>query len=117
MCIVSGEANFQMKRTALTVGGFTQPVVAKGLIEQSQSVEKGLVQRFLWISPKPSYSSYAELQPANDKFSDYLGIYCILHTHTVKMCFMLILFIVNRLFKLAQARQLLRLTISPNHCR
>jgi len=57
-CIVSGEANFQMKRTALTAGGFTQPVVAKGLIEHAQSVEKGLVQRFLWISPKPSYSKF-----------------------------------------------------------
>ena len=73
--IVSGEANFRMKRTALTVGGFTQPVVAKGLIELSQSVEKGLVQRFLWISPKPSYSNYAELEPADDKFCDFLGIY------------------------------------------
>lgn len=72
---MSGEAIFRMKRTALTVGGFTQPVVAKGLIEQSQSVEKGLVQRFLWISPKPSYSSYDELEPADNEFCDYLGMY------------------------------------------
>lgn len=70
---MSGEANFRMKRTALTVGGFTQPVVAKGLIEQSQSVEKG--QRFLWISSKPSYSSYVELEPADNEFCDYLGMY------------------------------------------
>ena len=31
--IVSGDANFEMERTALVVGGFTQPVVAKALIE------------------------------------------------------------------------------------
>ena len=72
-CIVSGEANFRMKRTALTAGGFTQPVVAKGLIEHAQSVEKGLVQRFLWISPKPSYSKFSDLTPVNGTFCDFLG--------------------------------------------
>ena len=43
ICVFSGEANFRMKRTALKVGGFMQPVVVKGLIEQSQSVEKELI--------------------------------------------------------------------------
>ena len=45
----------------LVVGGFTQPVVAKALIEMSASIEKGLTQRFLWLSPKPSYSKYSSL--------------------------------------------------------
>ena len=31
--LVSGDANFSMDRTALTVGGFTQPIVAKALVE------------------------------------------------------------------------------------
>ena len=34
-----------MKRSALKVGEFMQPVVVKGLIEQSQSVEKGLIYK------------------------------------------------------------------------
>ena len=55
---VSGDANFHMKKTGLTVGGFTQLNIAKSLIESSQAIEKGLVQRFLWMFPKPSYSDY-----------------------------------------------------------
>ena len=43
-----------MERTALiTVGGFTQPNVAKALIENSSSFEKGLTQRFLGLFQKP----------------------------------------------------------------
>jgi len=62
-----------MKKTGLTVGGFTQPSVAKSLIESQQAIEKGLIQRFLWIFPKPSYSKFEDLQPANEAFTDYLG--------------------------------------------
>ena len=36
---VSGDANFVMSSTQLTVGGFTQPGVARGLIE-SQIMQK-----------------------------------------------------------------------------
>ena len=72
---MSGEANFHMQTTGLTVGGFTQPSVAKSLIELPQSVEKGLVQRFLWILPKPTYATFASLEPADEKFCDYLGMY------------------------------------------
>ena len=38
---VSGDANFKMENTALTVGGFTQQD------RLSASVEKGLTQHFL----------------------------------------------------------------------
>lgn len=62
-----------MDKTALTVGGFTQPSVAKSFIEVPQGVEKGLVQRFLWIFPKPTYSKFASLEPANKEFQNYLG--------------------------------------------
>ena len=41
---VSGEANSDMENTALTVGDFTQPIVAKSLIELPASSEKGLTQ-------------------------------------------------------------------------
>lgn len=48
--IVSGEANFNMPGTGLTVAGFTQPTVARTLLEMPPAIEKGLVQRFLWIA-------------------------------------------------------------------
>ena len=71
--LVSGDANFEMERTALVVGGFTQPVVAKALIEMSSSIEKGLTQRFLWLSPKPSYSKYSSLDMIDEDFTSYIG--------------------------------------------
>ena len=70
---VSRDANFQMERTALTVGGFTQPSVSKALIELPSSIEKGFAQRFLWIFPQPSFSKFKTLELANEKFSEYLG--------------------------------------------
>lgn len=72
--IVSGDANFHMERTALTVGGFTQPSVAKALIELPASTEKGLTQRFLWISPRPSYASFDTLELIDDMFTEYIGM-------------------------------------------
>ena len=47
---MTGDANFQRKTT---VGGFSQPSVARSLIKQSSSAEVGLTQRFLWNFPKP----------------------------------------------------------------
>ena len=44
---VSGEANFSMENTSLTIGGFTQPAVARPIIELPSNVEKGLSLRFL----------------------------------------------------------------------
>ena len=38
--IVSGDTNFHMKKTALTVGGFTQPNVAQSLIESPEAIER-----------------------------------------------------------------------------
>lgn len=70
---MSGDANFTMERTALTVGGFTQPSVSRALIELQASVEKGLTQRFLWIFPKPSYASFDSLELVEEQFSCYLG--------------------------------------------
>lgn len=70
---VSGDANFDMDRTALTVGGFTQPIVAKSLIELPASVEKGLTQRFLWLSPKPSFAKFETLEMVHEGFCTYLG--------------------------------------------
>ena len=39
---VTGETNFAMPYTRLTVGGFTQPGLARSLIELPSNAEKGL---------------------------------------------------------------------------
>ena len=72
-CTVSGDANFTMERTGFTVGGFTQPGVAKGLIENPSNIEKGLCQRFLWLVPRPSPVPFAQLQPVQKEFCASLG--------------------------------------------
>ena len=55
------------------MGGFTQPIVARNLIELPQAIEKGLIQRFLWIVPKPSYAPFESLEVPNKDFTEYLG--------------------------------------------
>ena len=62
-----------MERTSLTVGGFTQPAVARSLIELPSNIEKGLSTRFLWIFPKPCYAKFESLEPVNKEFSSALG--------------------------------------------
>ena len=66
--IVSGEANFMMTATNLTVGDFTQPGVARSLIEIPANSEKGLSHRFLWMFPNPLYKKFATLGKINDEF-------------------------------------------------
>ena len=65
--LVSGEANFAMS-TKLTVGGFTQPGVARSLIELPSNSEKGLSSRFLWFFPKPLYENFSKLGQVDDDF-------------------------------------------------
>ena len=62
-----------MERTSLVVGGFTQPIVARTMIEQPGSTEKGLAQRFLWIFPQPVFSEFSELEPIDETFTELLG--------------------------------------------
>lgn len=70
---MSGDANFVMEVTALTIGGFTQPSVARNIIELQASVEKGLCQRFLWLFPQPIYGYFRSLEKADESFTDSLG--------------------------------------------
>ena len=70
---VTGEANFSMKKTSLTVGGFNQPGVARSLMELPGNAEKGLSQRFLWLFPKPVYAEFDTLEPVNRVFIDKIG--------------------------------------------
>ena len=62
-----------MDRTALTVGGFTQPCVSKQLFEQQASTDKGLTQRFLWIFPEPEFGDFETLERLDKEFYDDLG--------------------------------------------
>lgn len=59
----------------MTVGGFTQPSVARNLWDQQASIEKGLPQRFLWLIPQPYFSTFDSLEPLDGDFYDSLGKY------------------------------------------
>ena len=77
MILVTGDANFIMERTSLTVGGFTQPMVARQMIEQQGSSEKGLAQRFMWMFPQPLFAKFCNLEPVDEKFMKSLGMYSL----------------------------------------
>ena len=68
-----------MSSTNLTLGGFTQPPVARSLIENNANIEKGLSQRFTWVFPKPTYANFETLQPVDATFTTALGMHmCLL---------------------------------------
>ena len=52
---LSLKANFAMPSTYLTLGGFTQPCMARNVIEMPSSAEKGFAHNFLWFFPRPLY--------------------------------------------------------------
>ena len=84
---MSRDANFHMERTALTVGRFTHPSVAKSFIEVPQGIEESLVQRFLWIFPKPTYAKFASLEPASNDFCNHLDeLKEIVYIFALKIC-------------------------------
>lgn len=62
-----------MEETNLVVGGFSQPSVARGLIEFPGNTEKGFSQRFLWIFPRPSHAHFETLQPVNREFTQQIS--------------------------------------------
>ena len=63
-----------MERTALTVGGFTQPGVAKNIIEQHAGAERGFSQRFLWIFPKPTFAKFGSLKQVAEEVTASIGL-------------------------------------------
>lgn len=71
--VVSGDANFNMVRTGMTLGEFVQPSVACLLIEIPANVEKGLCQWFLWLAPKPSLIPFNQLQKVDVVFATTIG--------------------------------------------
>lgn len=74
---VTGEANFSMSRTNLTVGGFNQPAMTRSLIELPGNAEKGLSQRFLWMFPQPVNEDFQSLQEVDQEFVTKLGKYTV----------------------------------------
>jgi len=71
--LVSGEANFLMNSTNLTIGGFTQPSVARSLIDIPSNSEKGLSHRFIWLFPVPVFKEFDTLSEVNPDFVDKLS--------------------------------------------
>ena len=62
-----------MTETNLTVGGFTQPGVARSLIEIPSNSEKGLSHRFLWFFPNPIYNKFNSLGEVDADFFQKMG--------------------------------------------
>ena len=71
-----------MFRTGFTVGGFTQPAVARGLIENPSNIEKGLCQRFLWLVPPPNPVAFDDLEPVDKDFCSSIGIIILINSNT-----------------------------------
>ena len=70
---VTGDANYSMETTNLTIVGSSQPVVSRTLIEHSGSTEVGLAQRIFWIFPQPSYAKISSLEAVQRDFIDIIG--------------------------------------------
>lgn len=62
-----------MERTSLTVGGFTQPAVARTIIEAQSGAQRGFCQRFMWIFPKPVFPHLKTLSDDDEKECESLG--------------------------------------------
>ncbi len=62
-----------------TVGGFTQPAVARGLIEHTSNIEKGLCQRFMLIAPCPTPTPFAKFGHIDPDFSASIGESFVAH--------------------------------------
>lgn len=71
---VSGDANFAMSCTRLTIGGFTQPCVARNLIDMPSNSEKGLSHRFVWLFSKPLYGKFSTLESVEQSFTEKIGM-------------------------------------------
>ncbi len=69
-CSVTGNVNFEMDRTPLSIGGFTQLGVARNIIiiEQRNGDERGFSQHFLWMFPKPTFAKFDSLKQLLRKF-------------------------------------------------
>ena len=118
---VTGEANFSMETTSLTVGGFSHPGVARTLIEQPGSIETGLTQRFLWSFPKPSYARFGTLEAVDEHFTELLGSYqykgTSLHLVTMSLLFTWTLLILILQSNISQSSgNLTRLIILSHWC-
>lgn len=58
----------------LTIGGFTQPSVARALIEQPSNSEKGLSNRFLWLFPNVIYGNFDDLGQVDPDFINKISM-------------------------------------------
>ena len=68
-----GDSNFNMGHTGLTIGGFTQPSVARNIISNPSNSDKGLCQRFIWLVPKPVAVCFDQLQQVDKDFCTSIG--------------------------------------------
>ena len=62
-----------MKRTSLAIAGFTQPGVARTLIEPHSSSAWLLSEIFLWVFPKPVFGHLQTLSGNEPELCQVLG--------------------------------------------
>jgi len=68
--VVSGDADFAM---SITIGGFTQPAVARSIIEAPTNMDRGFSHRFLWFFLPIQYASFSSLSEIERTFVDKLS--------------------------------------------
>lgn len=61
-----------MSATRLNVGGFTQPGVARNIIEMPSNSEKGFSHRFLWL--ELLFGKLETLTESNTDFTEKIGM-------------------------------------------
>ena len=62
-----------MERTSLVAAGFTQPTVARGIIEGQAAAQRGFSQRFVWIFPKPMFGHLETITGDDQEESKIMG--------------------------------------------
>lgn len=71
-----------MTSTMLTIGGFTQPGVARSLIEQPSNAERGLSSRFLWFFTECLYGNFRSLGEVDKTFIAKISKLTLHHCNT-----------------------------------
>lgn len=91
---VSGDSDFKMSHTGLTIGGFTQPSMAKTLICNPSNSDKDICQRFLWLMLKPAAVGFDELQQVDKGVFTSNGGYLVIvynYIYTLKLMLIILL--------------------------
>ena len=84
--LVTGNANYFMAKTSLSIFGFTQPHTALPIIQDAQNNVKGFTSRFIWYFPEPVFAKLRHtklteeeneiLKAFQKNFGEFLASFC-----------------------------------------